>query len=277
MKNTNLLFVVLAVTGLTTYSCTQNKNTSTGNPLISLNMTGGAAPATASLPKNKLWWLIDSALAFSPPPTMNDLNNNAISLSEFWINIAEIEFKMSETPSSGEVDGSNIEFSGPYLINLFNTSPTALVSGEMAQNVVRRIKYKTKKVSGVSAGNPAGMANASLYLTGTAAGNNFTLAMGEEVTFETAGANSVTFNTNDNLLLQVQTAEIIRNINLSALTNGAIISETNKISASNPCPVIDASANDLYTCFIKAFQKKTKFGKDVNGDDSFNTGDETVN
>lgn len=267
--------LVLAITGM--YSCTPNKGTSTGNPLVVLNMTGSSAAATAFLPKNIFSWALPTAYAFPPPASTLDASGSTVILSDFWINISEIEFKMSETTESGEIDGSNVEFAGPYLVNLFSLSPSTLASGELVQNQVRRIKYKTKKVSGVSGGNPAGMNNNSIYLAGSVAGKNFSFTMAQEITFESAGTNLVTFNNNDNFLLQVQTSDLIRKINLTAVNNNDVISDSNKIAAANPCPLIDASAADIFTCFKNGIQQQTKLGKDVNGDNSFDSGDETVN
>lgn len=245
--------------------------------MINLTMTGSSAASIASNFKTRYWWLINKALAFTPPGTMIDLNSNPVTLSDFWINIAEIELKVTESVEVGEVSGSSVEFAGPYLINIFSTSPSPLVTGAVAQNSIRRIRYKTQKITGVSGGNPADMVNCSMYLAGNVNGKNFKLLMGEEISFETAGPNLVTFDSGDTLLMQVESAEIIRKIDLSILNNNDVISNANKVNATNPCPSIDASARDLYTCFIKAFQLKTKLGKDVNDDASFNSGDETVN
>ena len=271
----SLLTMLLSLTCF--YSCTKNDGTSTGNPLINLNVTGSPQPATAYFRSNKLWWLLNTAVAYPPPATILDKVGNNVILNQFWINISEIEFKADEFETSGEIAGSSVEFPGPYLINVFNPNPQSIVSGAVAQNLIRRIKYKTKKVGDVSGGNPAGMVNASIYLTGTINSNNFTIKSGEEVVYETAGPNLVTFYSGDNLLAQVQSAEIIRKIDMSLVPNNAVISESNRINTTNACPEIDSSLSDVYTCFIKAFQKKTKVGKDSDGNFSLEPGEASIN
>ncbi len=276
MKSYLVIPMILA-TLLTTYSCTNSQGTSTGNPLVAISMTGASTNATAQLNKHQFSWLINQAYALTPPSSMLDAVSSTVVVSSFWISISEIEFKSAETAGNSEVDGSDVEFTGPYTINIFDPNPQSLASSEISTNAIRRIKYKTKKVADVSAGNPAGMVNHTLYVVAAVASKNFTLRSGEEIQYETAGPNLVTFANNQNLLLEVLTAEIFRKIDLTNVTNNAVIDESNKINATGACPTIDASANDIYTCFIKAIQKQTKVGKDDNGDSELQPSEETIN
>ena len=259
-------------------SC-QNKGTSTGNPLVSLNMTGSGQSATAAYKhfKNNFWnWFVGTAHAFSTPPTILDSTNLNVSLSEFWISLSEIELKYDETAQVGEVNGDSVEFAGPYTVNLFSNSPMQVAAANLPLNILRRIKYKTKNISDLSSGAPAGMLNSNLYLVGIVNGNNFIFQSREELIIETAGPKLVTLNDGDHLLVQVQTADLVRKINLSSVANNTVIDETNRITFVNPCPLIDASASDIYTCFIKGLATQVKVGKD-NGDNIFGVGDDTVN
>lgn len=255
----------------------QNKGTSTGNPLVSLNITGSSQNAATYVKKYKpLWWLMDTAIAFPPPASMQDSSNLSVSLSEMWLNVGEFELKFEQTAQSGEVPGAEVEFQGPYTVNLFSNSPMTLATAEISQASMRRLKYKTKRVEATNTQAPPSMTGASLYMSGNVNGNSFEFKTEQEIDFETSGPNLVSFAHGDNLLLQIQTADLIRNINLSAVTNGMMISENNRVNFSNACPNIDASASDLYTCFIKGLQKMAKVGKD-DGDFVFENGEDTVN
>ncbi|MFZ3231554.1 MAG: hypothetical protein WA160_15205 [Pseudobdellovibrio sp.] len=279
MGKSNAFLILFLAIGLCFFSCSKNNGTSTGNPLVSLNMTGSSQTAIASSNKIRktIWnWFIETASAFSPPASVLDSTNLNVSLNEFWISISEIELKYDQTAQSGEVDGDSVEFAGPYSVNLFSNSPIVIATGYLPQNLIRRIKYKTKNISALSSGEPSGMINFNLYLSGSVNGNNFVFKSGEQLVIETAGPNLVTLNSGDHLLLQIQTADLIRKINLSTVTNNSIISEGNRLPIANPCPLIDSSAVDVYTCFIKGLAKQTKVGKD-NGDNSFGAGDETIN
>ncbi len=269
-------FLMLGIL-LTLYSCNKNAGTSTGNPLVSVNMTGSQQNALAKYKNNKLWWILNTAVAYPAPASLLDKSGATVILNDFWINISEIEFKLEETQVAGEVNGSDVEFAGPYLINIFNSNPQSLGSGFVANASIHRIKYKTKKVTDVSGGNPAGMVNYSLYLRGTIDSKAFTLVSGEEIVYETAGPNLVKFNSGEKLLLEVLTADIIRKIDLSLVKAGAIITESYRIPTGSPCPDIDVSASDVYTCFIKAFQQKTKVGKDANGDFDIEPSEDSIN
>lgn len=273
-----LIFTILLFTLLATYSCSKSDGTSTGNPLISVTMTGSTNSATTSLQSNlQFSWLIKPAYALPPPSNMQDLVSSTVTLSQFWFNISEIELKPTEMTDSSEVDGSDIEFTGPYTVDLFNSNPQPFATSEISQSSIRRIKYKTKKVLDVSAGNPADMVNYTLLITGSVAGKNFTIRSGEELDFETSGPNLVSLSSGNNLLLEIQTAEIFRKIDLTQVTNGDVIDESNEIPATNPCPDIDNSATDIYRCFLRAIQLQTKVGHDEDGDNELETGEDSIN
>lgn len=275
MKILKLTFIACLLS-LPIIGCT-NKGTSTGNPLVNLNITGASQNASAYLKQYKpLWWLLNTAVAFPPPATMQDGSNLTVSLSEFWLNAGEFELKFEEAAQSGEVPGLEVAFNGPYIVNLFSNSPMTLATAGISQASIRRLKYKTRRVEASNTQAPSGMIGASVYLTGNVNGNAFEFKSEQEIDFETSGPNLVSFANGDNLLLQMQTADLIKNINLSAVTSGMIISESNRVNASNPCPNIDASASDLYTCFIKGLQKMAKVGRD-DGDFVFEGGEATVN
>lgn len=277
MKTLNLkLGIIFSLLLFYNAGCS-NKGTSTGNPLVTLNITGSSQNAS-TFAKNykRLWWLLNTAVAFPPPNSMQDSSNLSVSLSELWLNAGEFELKFEETAQSGEVPGAEVEFKGPYIVNLFSNSPMTLATAAVAQTSMRRLKYKTQRVDASNTEAPVAMIGASIYLTGNVNGNAFEFKSEQEIAFETSGPNLVSFAHGDNLLLQLQTADLIRNINLSAVSNGVVISENNRVSFANACPNIDASASDLYTCFIKGLQKMAKVGND-DGDFVFENGEETVN
>jgi len=260
-------------------SCQNNKGTSTGNPVVSLNMTGSSQAALAhSYPQKKSIWdlVMGYAYAFSPPPSNLDSTNLAVSLLEFWISISEIELKYDEFSQPGEVNGNGVNFAGPYVVNLFSNSPSSVAALQVSQSSLRRLKYKTKNIFDLASGAPAGMLNSGIYLQGVVGGNNFIFQSKEQLVFEMAGPNLVTLSSGDHLLLQLQTANLIRKINLSTVLNNTTISESNRVLMTNPCPLIDPSAADIYTCFIKGLSAQTKVGKD-DGDFIFGVGEPTIN
>ena len=86
----------------------------------SLSMTGSAQNAVAQTQLNKLFSLfIPSAVALTPP-LLFDSTSLSVSLSEAWVVVQEIEFESEEVPGDSEQDGSNIEFRGPYFVDLLS-------------------------------------------------------------------------------------------------------------------------------------------------------------
>lgn len=279
MKKNKLIYLLILALTAEIISCGNSQGTATGNPLVNLNITGAAQPATAYYKKNKktIWdFLINPSYAFPPPASLLDKSGLPVTLSDFWVSFSEIELKYTTAAEIGEVDGDSIEFAGQYTVNLFSSSPSSVATSSLQRGSIRRIKYKTRNISDLTSGAPGGMLNSSLYLSGNVNGRNFIFKSTEQLTLETSGPNLVTFASGDHLLLQIKTADLIRKIDLSTITNGTTISEGFRVPFANPCPLISATAPDVYTCFIKGIQLQNKVGKD-DGDNVFSVGEETIN
>lgn len=77
------------------------------------------------------------------------------------------------------------------------------------------------------------------------------------------------------MLIVIRMADLFKKINLSSIVAPTDIHAGNRVNVVNPCPLIDASANDLYTCFRKGISTEGNFGKD-DGDKDLDANDETV-
>lgn len=278
MKRTRFLYILFL---LTFTGCNQNKsnNTQTGNPLVSFAITGSSSSATAVYKHEsiKIWdLLIPKAIAYPAPMLMIDANGNSVQLTQNWINIEEIEFKSSEMKESGELDGSHIDFSGPYSINLFSDSPQLLGLNSIVLNQVRRIKMKLSRTSTIPTSAPSGFLGKSIYLTGTVNGVSFSFSTVDETEMQVAGANAVTPLENTALLLELKTANLIKKINMSAISFTTAITDSNRVTASNPCPSIEPNANDLYTCIKKGYETESNLGRDDDGNFRLDNSEESV-
>lgn len=257
------------------------ESTTTGNPVVALKLTGSSQAASyAALDSSFGNWLknalFPSAQALPPPVMTDSSGTRAVTLSEFWMTVGEVEFKATETADAGEVEGADVEFQGPYTVDLFDSQPDILAQGPIGTDGLRRIRVKYVRTQTLPAGTPSGLNDKAVYLTGVVDGNSFTFTMETEVTFEVGGPNLVSLNSGNTVILQVETASLISKIDLSAVTNGVSISETNRVSATNPCPTIDAGANDLFTCFEKGIETQSRLGKDSDDDGELEIGDDTV-
>lgn len=260
-------------------SCNANKGTSTGNPLVSISMTssGSAATVVKSFFHKVFTLFVPQSVAKAPPPLMSDANNNSLAISSFWISLGEIEFKYSETVDAGEVDGSEVEFTGPFTVDMFSNTPDVLASGALINSDFRRIKYKLSRVSTLPTGAPNGLSGNAVFISGTVNGNSFTFTTQSEVEMSVSGANLVAAQQSDILLLQIKLANLVKKIDFSAVTAGAQINENSKfVSATALCPLIDPSARDIYTCMIEGFSTEGNLGRDLNGDGEFEASEPTV-
>lgn len=265
----NLSAAVLAV------GC-QPKQNSTPQVTSGFKMTGSSSAATVASqsPKSILGLLINQAHALIPA-ALQDSTGLPITLSQAWTVVKEVEFKSEET--AGVEDSEiEVEFQGPFVVDLLSSAPMVLDTQLIAAKAIRRIKMKLHKAESLPATAPAGLANNSIFVSGAVGGNNFTFQLDDSTEIQIAGPNSFQPSENSELLVEIQLANIFKQINMSSVTNNEVISSTNRHSGLNLCSSIDPSANDIYTCVRKGLEKHSNFGQDNDGDDDLDSNDSKV-
>ncbi len=278
MKTISKLILVSFVLTLAIGCKDRSGSTTTGNPFVSFGMTSSSSVATVA---KKLWqqlWvqMFSSAHALPPPGTMMDSATNTVVINNIWLTVGEVEFKSDEIAGGTEVDGSDIDFVGPYSIDMLEVNPPPLVSGRISVNALRRVKVKLVRTTILPTGAPAGFSNNSIFIAGTVNGFNFSYTTQDETVLEIAGPNLIAAVENSNLLLELRIANLIKRINLSAINANTAINDGNRIPVANACPNIDVSAADLFTCFRKGLQTESTIGRDDDGDDQLDVGEDSV-
>lgn len=231
----------------------------------SIAMTGSAKAATVAQQqktKNLLGLFLNQAYAFISP-SMVDKNGGAVNLTTAWVSIKEIEFEAAETKGANEVDGSEISFSGPYYVDLLSNSPSALDTQAIPANDYRRIKMKLHASGGtLPTGVPTQLSSNSIYLVGSASGTNFSFELDDSTELNIGGANPILPKDGGSLLVEINLANIFKQIDLSGITSNELVNHSNRHAGINLCPSIDASAADLYTCIRKGLEVHADFGED---------------
>lgn len=254
---------------------TSEGGTTTGNPMISFKMTGSSAATTVAYHRQMFpspWWgvILKPALAL-PPPSMTDANNLSVALNEAWVIVKEVEFKSTETADSDEVDGAEVTFAGPYTVNLLSNIPESFGQSRITTNTIRRVKMKLATANSLPSNAPAGLTGKSIFWKGSVNGHVFTITSSEGYEYELGGPNSVLLSDNSNVLMSIHISNIVKKMNfadINASSSQVDISESNRlVTSSAPCPLIDASATDIYTCFTKGLQSESNLGRDDNDDD----------
>lgn len=261
-----------------TLSCSSDKNTTTGNPMIGLALTGSSSASTAAY-KFKfplLNLLLKSSYAFPPPASILDAAGNSVTINSSWINIGQIEFKSTELPNGDEQISSDIDFQGPYIVDLLSLNPGVLSYNTISTSQVQRIKFKLMKTTTLPNNAPSGFLGNSIYFSGQINGHTFQFTTTEETEFQVGGPRSISPTSNSTLLMEIKTADLIRKIDLSSISATTQISDSNKVTATNPCPSIDISAADLYTCFRKGIENASNLGQDSDGNFHLDSNEETV-
>ena len=273
-----LLIFVFAI--LTFASCSKNQGTTTGDPFIGFTFTASSQARTVAkhFLDQLLVLTIGRSYASPPPGNLIDSANNIVTIGTFWISVEKIEFKANEVADSNEVDGSQVEFQGPYQIDLLATPGSTLASGNIQVSDFHRLKYHTTTAGTLDSGAPSGLLNKTIYMSGTVNGNPFIFAPSNQVEISTAGSKLLSAKALDNILLQFNTANFFRKIDLTTVGTGGLITihEGNVVSSTGACPLIDASANDLYNCFIQGLSTESNVGRDSNGDAQLESGEESI-
>lgn len=277
MKGNMKKIHLLAILVLLAAACnTPNAgNTSTGNPLVSLTVTGSGAAATVQYKSKSIleMMFMPRALAL-PPPSLYDSALNAVTVSEFWLGLKNVELKSTETATSGE--SSDVQLTGPFSVDLLASSPSSIGDLYAPSAGVRRFKARLEKVTSVPAGAPTELLTNSVVLKGTVSGHLFTVLLADGIDYEVAGPNLLNLQSGSRLLLSIQTANLIKKIDLSVIASDVTISASNRVPATNPCPTIDASASDLYTCFQSGIKTEANAGEDSSGNDEIDGSEGSV-
>lgn len=277
MKFKNYLKNVSVVTsvGVMMLSCSP-KNNATPEVSSSFKMTGASVTATVAMNQKPSWFnlLINQAMALVPS-SIQDSSGLTITLSQAWTVVKEVEFKSEET-SGSEDSEVEVEFQGPYVVDLLSSAPLTLDTQLIAQKAIKRIKMKLHSIETLPSGAPAGLLNNSIFVQGAVGGNNFTFQMDDSTEIQIAGPNSFQPSESSELLVQVQLANIFKQINMSTVANNEVISSSSRHAGSNLCASIDASAGDIYTCVRKGLEKHANFGQDNDGDDDLDSNDSSV-
>lgn len=250
-----------------------SENTSTGNPLVSLTVTGSAQATTALYPHRSIFEKIflPSALAL-PAPALFDSALRPVSLNEFWIVIKDIEVSSSDSA----LGSSAIQAVGPFVINLLLNSPSPVTTLYAPSSGLKSIRTKLEKASTVPTGAPTELMTNSVVIKGSVSGYLLTVLLADGIEYQVSGPNTVFMKNGSRLLLTLQTADLFKKIDLGAVTADTVVTAANRVSSSNPCPSIDPSAADLYTCFRNGLRIAANVGEDADGDSELDPTEESV-
>ncbi len=279
MKKSLLNKTLLALTALMTINACSESNTVTPQVTVPFTMAASSsAPTVAKLtPYEKiLEFILPSSYAFMPA-SMVDSTGLVISLTNAWIMIDTIEFETDEVGDVAEVDGDEIEFTGPYAVDLLATTATVLDTQTIPQIPFKRIKMKLHMAESAVSGAPGGLTNNSIYITGSIGANSFTYQSSEETEVEIGGPNAVVPVDGQGIAVEIQLANVFKQINLSGIPNGAVISASSRYAGANLCPAIDVSASDVFTCVRNGLEQEADCGSDEDGDGDLEVDEDSVN
>ena len=260
-------------------SCQSSRSgTSTGTPFVSFALNGSTQSATVALliKHSPIYGIFfPSALAASPA-SVTDSRGVTITLNQFWATTGSVEFKAEESKSMSEVDGAETSFEGPFTVDLLQSNVAILGASNIPTSTIRRIKIRLRRTAALPATAPAGLSGKSIYVSGSVSGNTFVFVTQDEPTLEISGSKALVASNGDSLLLQIQTANFFKQIDLSLITMSTSISESNRIPTSgSACPHVNASSADLYTCFHDGFNAAANLGRDK-GDHELMPSDSTL-
>jgi hypothetical protein len=275
MKNSLVSVVTIVGLAAMASSCNQQAASNASTVTTGFAITGSGQNAVVQTDLQKVFSLfIPSAIAL-PPPVLVDSTGISINLNEGWVVVKKIEFESNEVAGQNEVDGDGVEFEGPFYVDLLSASPSVFPDAQVPGIGLRRVKMQLHKADSIPAAAPAGLNGMSIYFSGSVNGIAFTYSADDSTELEIGGPNPIIPKSSMDMLAVIRTADLFKKINLSSILASTNISKTNRVAFSNPCPSIDASAVDLYTCFRKGLETESNFGND-DGDMDLDSHDETV-
>lgn len=268
--------IKVMVAGMTVLSVGCANAPADGGLLTSLTMTGSGQATTIANHgfSNPLLNLIMPAAFAMPAPAMVDAAGANVTLTKAWIVVKEVEFKGEEVGDAAEA--TEVEFQGPYYVDLLSATPTSFGEASVPAGVYRRIKMKLESSGVLPASAPSQLQDNSIYVEGTVAGNQISYSSHDGTEFKISGAGGVNLSEGSDMLVAIKMADLFKMIDFTGIGPVAI-SETNRVSTgTSHCPLIDSTAADLYTCFRVGLEKAGKFGKDSDGNHEIETGEDEV-
>jgi hypothetical protein len=241
-------------------SCNSGSGSSSSHGVTTdFAITGSGMNATVSRS-----WLFPNAYALTPPPLV-DSNLANVDLFEAWVVVKKIHFfRDSDTAVISTADD---HYKGPFFVDLLAGTPEPFGQIRMFPDGLRRLKLLLHKATSLPAGVPAALSGNSMYFRGQVNGHAFTYSSDDTTDFNVTGENAVYPETGKKLMMVIRIADLVKKIDLSVITADTDISSTNRVNAVNPCPLIHASATNLYTCFRQGMNTEAKFGQDDGDDD----------
>lgn len=240
-------------------SCNSGSGSSSSHGVMTnFAITGSGMNATVS---NS--WIFPSAYALTPPPLL-DANLANVDLLEAWIVVKHIHFFRSSNVAVQST--SSDHYKGPFYVDLLDGTPEPFGKIMLFPEGLRRLKMLLHNSNSLPAGVPAALAGNSMYFRGQVNGHAFTYSSDDTTDFNITGENAVYPENGKKLMMVIRIADLIKKIDLSAITADTDITATNRVNAVNPCPLIHPAATNLYTCFRQGINQEAKFGLD-NGDD----------
>ncbi len=294
MKKSLLSKTLLSLAALVAINACSESN-ETKYVSVPFKMTAsGTAPTVAKLTNFEkiLEFILPSSYAFMPT-SMVDSTGLVVSLTDAWVMVESVEFEALEFADADELaeeeaeeneladnetdDDDDEEFSGPYAVNLLSVTPSVLDTQLIPQVPFKRIEMKLHAADVAVSGAPAGLLHNSIYIAGSIGVNTFSFESDEETEIEINGPHAVVPVDGQGIVIEIKLANLFKQIDLSGLPNGAIISSASRYAGVSLCPAIDESAEDVYTCIRKGLEKEADCGSDSDDDGDLDEDDDTVN
>jgi len=213
MKKHLIFFSVSILLCATLIGCNKSDSgssvTSSG-VTTSLTMTGSGQPAIAQTSSQKFFSLfIPSAIALTPP-ALEDSNAAPITLSEAWIVVEEIEFEAEELASDSEVDGDEVEFEGPFFVDLLSDAPVSFGDMTLPGTGIKRVKMQLHEAETLPASAPLELDSKSILIKGSVNGVSFSYAADDSTEFEISGSNPVVPSSAKDMLIVIRMADLFK-------------------------------------------------------------------
>ena len=165
----------------------------------------------------------------------------------------------SESSDSSESESENedceVEFAGPFEVDLLSTDAKPLVAGLAPDALWNRVKWKTSH----GRGKHDHLTNKSFYIEAAVADTLIKFTSSESVEMEARNLAGISSDAATSFKFEIPLKSILQKVDLSGLGPVLELSEaTPGLTDTSRCPLIKESADSIYECLVEAIKLEVK-------------------
>ncbi len=161
----------------------------------------------------------------------------------------------SEDESESEDEDCELEFAGPFEVDLLSTDAKPIVSGLAPDALWNRVKWKTSH----GRGKHEHLTNKSFYIEAAVLDTVIKFTSSESVEMEARNLAGISSDAATSFKFEIPLKSILQKVDLSGMGPVLEVSEASPaLTETSRCPLIKDSADSIYECITEAIKLEVK-------------------